>query len=120
MTHELFGEVISRYSRADMLADGSLVDVSTMAKEAGFKFPVAITSAVWHGYISGTKKNRWDTSGRLWDALMMLMFQIRAGRGGQRVDYDVTFGRKRVALKAVITPGDTAAPVLTISLPQED
>ena len=39
-------EVISSYSRAQAIEDGVLVDVSTVAKEAGIKFPVAMTAAV--------------------------------------------------------------------------
>jgi len=40
-------EIISLDTRADAIADGFLVDVSDMAKEAGFKWPVAVTRAVW-------------------------------------------------------------------------
>ncbi len=32
----VFGEVISTYTRAEAIADGVLVEVSVMAKEAGF------------------------------------------------------------------------------------
>ncbi len=32
-----FGEVISTYTRAQAIQDGVLVDVSAMAREAGFK-----------------------------------------------------------------------------------
>jgi len=44
---ELFGEVVSSYSRARALEDGVLVDAGAMAQEAGFKWPVAITAAAW-------------------------------------------------------------------------
>jgi hypothetical protein len=40
-------EVISSYSRRDALEDGVLVDVSEFAKEAGFKWPLAVTRGVW-------------------------------------------------------------------------
>jgi hypothetical protein len=39
--------VISSYTRAQAIADGELVDVSTIAREAGFRFPTAITRALW-------------------------------------------------------------------------
>jgi hypothetical protein len=32
---------------ADGLRDGVLIDVSAVAREAGFKFPVALTAAAW-------------------------------------------------------------------------
>ena len=34
-------------SRAQAIEDGVLVDVSDIAKEAGFRYPVALTSALW-------------------------------------------------------------------------
>jgi hypothetical protein len=40
-------ELIHRYSRAQAIADGVLIDVSEATKEAGFKFPVALTAAAW-------------------------------------------------------------------------
>lgn len=44
---DFFGGVIHSYSRAQAIEDGVLVDVSSMAKEAGFIWPVAVTAAVW-------------------------------------------------------------------------
>lgn len=40
-------EVISVHTRAQALEDGVLVDVTDWAREAGFKFPVAVTRRVW-------------------------------------------------------------------------
>jgi hypothetical protein len=44
----MFGpeDLIHRYTRAGALADGVLVDVSAVAREAGIRFPVALTRAV--------------------------------------------------------------------------
>jgi hypothetical protein len=38
-------DLIHRYTRADALRDGVLVDVSATAREAGFRWPVALTRA---------------------------------------------------------------------------
>src|SRR5947209_19701172 len=65
-------EVIYAYTRAQALEDGVLVDVSEMAKEAGIKFPVALTSAVYGKYVevpAGVVGQ--DERGRLWDILWM-------------------------------------------------
>lgn len=43
MSDPLWGEPIFSYSRKQAIADGVLVDVSEMAREAGFKYPVAVT-----------------------------------------------------------------------------
>jgi hypothetical protein len=41
------GALIYRYSRADAIRDGVLIDVSEMAREAGGRLPVALTQAGW-------------------------------------------------------------------------
>jgi hypothetical protein len=58
------------YSRAEAIADGVLVDVSEVANEAGLRFPVALTRAVWERCVAvppGVACQ--DEAGRLWDVL---------------------------------------------------
>jgi hypothetical protein len=43
-SESLFGEVIFSYTRAQAIADRALIDVTPTAAEAGFRFPVAVTS----------------------------------------------------------------------------
>ena len=50
-------ELIYSYSRKQAIEDGVLVDVSEMAKEAGFKFPVAMTNTVWTELIVPDKES---------------------------------------------------------------
>lgn len=71
-------EIIYVYSRAKALEDGALIDVSSMAKKAGVKIPVAITCAVWDKYVEWTdednqKQTVQDHAGRLWDILKICM-----------------------------------------------
>jgi hypothetical protein len=40
-------DLVHRYTRFDAIADGALIDVSAVAREAGIRFPVALTRAVW-------------------------------------------------------------------------
>jgi hypothetical protein len=40
-------DLIHRYTRADALRDGVLIDVSAAAREAGIRWPVALTAATW-------------------------------------------------------------------------
>jgi len=68
--HPFFGEVISTYTRARALEDGVLVDVRAMAKEAGFRFPVAMTAAAWDDCVAWTdadsdRQVHQDQAGRL-------------------------------------------------------
>ncbi|MEU9837100.1 DUF6573 family protein [Streptosporangium sp. NPDC048047] len=47
-----FGEIIAAYSRADALADGSLVDVSDASP---FRWPTALTRAAWEDCVAWTE-----------------------------------------------------------------
>lgn len=49
-----FGNVISTYTRAQAIEDGVLVDPGSMAKEAGFKLPVALTADAWADCVAWT------------------------------------------------------------------
>jgi hypothetical protein len=41
------GDLVHRYTRADALRDGVLIDVTETAREAGIRWPVALTCAAW-------------------------------------------------------------------------
>jgi hypothetical protein len=123
-----YSNVIFSYTRAEAIADGVLVDVSKTAREAGLKFPVALTSGVWAECVAvpeGVEGQ--DEEGRLWDVLNMLCWAIRRGKGGDRVDFAVHVRKDNaektpplVRLYAVCGPGDDAEPVITVMLPHED
>ena len=134
----LFGpeNVIFSYTRAQAIADGVLIDVSAAAREAGFRFPVALTAQVWADCVAwepedSTRQIHQDLSGRLWDVLWMASCAIRAQRGGDppyRLPYRLyvvprdgkSRGAGKVELHVHIGPGDEGEPVLTIMLPWED
>ena len=122
-------EVISSYSRAQAIEDGVLVDVSTVAKEAGIKFPVAMTATVWGQYVKVPEGvGCQDESGRLWD--IVWMFRCAAAKfDGDTLLFKLyvrNHNRERltrqdlVTLKAICGPGDNAEPVVTIMTPEED
>jgi hypothetical protein len=131
---DLFGPVIHSYTRQNALDDGVLIDVSETAKEAGFVFPVAVTSTVWDKYIEWTqddtdRQTYQDQSGRLWDVLWMARMGItEANKGQSQILYEfycVPRGGKarkarRTTLKLHIGPGDDPKPVMTIMLLNED
>ncbi len=121
--------IIFAYTRAQAIADGVLVDVSKLAQEAGFKYPVALTAAAWADCVAvppGTDDQ--DETGRLWDVLNVLRFTIQAARGGDsssELPFTVSVvtapGQSEdIALKSLCGPGDDAEPVITIMLPHED
>jgi len=141
-------DLIHSYTRAQAIEDGVLVDVSDVAKEAGFKLPVAITHAAWARYVevpAGLEMRGQSVEGRLWDVLFMLHVAIQRERGnGSEIHYQLHVAQpdagdwqsneavpddrsgltrsthRLVTLKAVCGPGDNLEPVVTIMLPNED
>jgi hypothetical protein len=120
-------ELISAYSRAEALADGMLVDVTETAREAGFLYPVALTRAAWELCVAlspPAKRAGNDDHGRLWDVLMMMRWAVGGSRGGPDIAFELlcvtTSARpSRVALRAVVGPGDDGEPVVTVMLSEE-
>src|SRR5262249_33091582 len=54
------------------LADGVLVDVTATAREAGIKYPTAVTAAVWERCVQVPASVACqDEAGRLWDVLFL-------------------------------------------------
>lgn len=124
---ELFGEVIHRTTRAQLIEDGELVDVSEMAREAGIRFSVVATRALWSdiGNIPPRFKGFQDVSGRLWDVLWMSRGAIRylaseATKGRElplRACYTLIMhvGRKsNYVVKVHLGLGDNGEPVITL------
>ena len=140
-------EVISRYSRAQAIEDGVLVDVTNATDKDGgrlnpFKFPVALTRAAyeetvatggeWRPAADGSEDEELqlpgcqDAGGRLWDVLHLCVCAgKRAGRS-DRAHFQVSVlvdgvrKRKTVRLWSLCGPGDQGEPVITIMLEGED
>jgi hypothetical protein len=75
-------DLIHRYSRADALRDGVLIDVSATAREAGIRWPVALTRAVWERCVAvppGVACQ--DEAGRLWDVVWLFRLAISRSQG---------------------------------------
>ena len=124
-TDELFGEVIFSYSRQQAIEDGVLVDVTEMAKEAGFKWPFAMTAEVWTLIENIPEKYQHeDVQGRLWDVLMVALMNVRAKKGqSQDLFFDLILHQRdtsHLRLKLMAGPGDSGEPVLTLMLPDQD
>ena len=118
--------LIFKYSRSDALRDGILLDVTETAKEAGIKYPVAITQAVHNNYVlvpDGVTAQ--DERGRLWDILVLLRFAVTRGPEGDVLLFTVFVRNddtapKPVKLKALCHPRDEGEPVVTVMMPDED
>jgi hypothetical protein len=139
---DVFGAVISSYSRAQGIEDGVLVDVSEWARQDGFRLPVAVTTGVWKlicPWDDGRNELDMPPAGsilrahgqtsraRARDVFDMLKLAIKVGsEGSDRVHFKVAFvseanGRPATAeLWSLCGPGDHAEPVITIMLRGED
>lgn len=130
-------DLIDSYTRADMLADGGLVEPPAEdVAEAGFRIPLAFTQAAWLDAVAWSEEDSrrqkvpQDESGRLWDVLNLAKFALRAltARRVEAVLFEVyrvpRGGRarmpKKTRLKLHLGPGDENEPVITIMLPEED
>lgn len=129
---EFFGEPIYSYTRAQAIADGTLVNVTETALEAGFRIPVAMTAAAWADCVAWSdadseRQTHQDESGRLWDVLWMASLAARRAQGERcpfqlyRVPRGGRATRPRpTTLHMHIGPGDAGEPVITLLLPGED
>jgi hypothetical protein len=120
-------DLISTYSRREMIENGELIDVTETAREAGIRFPTALTAAVWESCVAIPQGlTGQDENGRLWDLVFMLARTARQANGNTiRFQLHVRNDNREhtpplVQLKAVCGPGDDADPVITVMLPDED
>jgi hypothetical protein len=142
-----WGEPIFRYTRAQAIADGVLIDLTAafddkvqwLCAQAGFKVPLAITRAAWAQTIEAggiwkpdgdgevlELKGGQSLTGRLWDVLWILRVASGKAANSDRVHFQVLVdvhgdGRhETVNLWALCGPGDDDQPVVTIMIEGED
>ena len=125
----IFGEVIYAYTRKQAVTDGEQVDVSTVAGEAGIRFPVFITRTAFDAYVTVPPDvSGQDEAGRLWDVVWMLRFAIRKAVSGQsRLPFALYVRNDNRAprlVKLVAMCGaldmDDPQPAITVMMPDED
>lgn len=124
--------IIAQYTRAQALADGALIDVSAMAREAGIVYPAAISQALSADIdaIPAHLVGLASREGRLWDVLWMARCAMRdAPIDAERIAYELilpvgpeaaTGFETTYAVQLVCGPGDDAEPVLTLMRTDED
>jgi hypothetical protein len=130
-------ELIDGYTRADALADGTLIAVpADVAENAGLRCHVAISMAAWDDCVAwdagdnARKGTVQDETGRLWDVAWMAgreLRRVRPDRAGPVPFIIYRVPRPGVATRplpagliAWLDPGDDGEPVITITRPEED
>jgi len=115
---------IFKYTRKQALEDGVLVDISELAKEAGIKFPVAVTQGVFN-VLNETSSPGQDLKGRAWDLLMVFRMTAKSSKSDE-IHFAPLFVRqgggiaKPVRMWAKCGPGDEMEPCITLMLEGED
>ena len=121
--------IIYAYTRKQAVEDGEQVDVSTIAAEAGIRFPVFLTRRVFDAYVTVPPNvTGQDEAGRLWDVVWMLRSAIKSGRSdGDRIAYShyVRNDNRRPRLVQLVAACgaldmDAPEPAITVMLPGED
>lgn len=123
-------EIIYAYTRQQAIEDGTLLDVSPLARDAGFTCPVALTAAAYGRAVEVPEGvDGQDATGRLWDVLMTLRYRIAGAKKRHESARAVTWkvsvrnrpdGCEVLELKAVCGPDDGGTPCITVMLGDED
>lgn len=77
--HEVFGEVISKYTRDQAIEDGVLIDITDKAKTVGFNIPTVITQHL-HSVLTDIPKSKKEIENydaRLADVLHMAFLRVK-------------------------------------------
>lgn len=121
--------LIYAYTRKQAVEDGFQVDVSTIAREAGIRFPMFLTRTVYDAYVTVPPNvNGQDEAGRLWDLVWMTRFAIKQSPDGcDRIPVALHVrndNRAARPVQLVATCGpldmDDPQPAITVMMPDED
>lgn len=85
-------DLIYAYTRAQVLADGVLADVSPIAREAGFRFPTSITADL-HARLTPNEREKTlgqSYDGRLGDVLFLAALSGRKVGFSDRAGFEVS------------------------------
>jgi hypothetical protein len=124
---EVYGDIISEYTRAQAIEDGVLIDLNQWIPviESGYKYPVACTAGVF-SIIRKAVENKYhcnDYNGVIWDILhMSRMYQTKKWTTGALFQVKIKGAEHKqlFTFKIECSGGDNAEPVLTVMLPDED
>lgn len=111
--------VISSYTAKQAIEDGILVEVDEkLASNAGFKWPVRLTSHL-HSTLIPPKGSTQDYTGRIWDVLFLARLAIKRNtEDSGLVEYTVKIGPKNHRLWICID-GTDGFPALHIMHPED-
>jgi hypothetical protein len=118
------GSSASWFSRAELLDAGDLRDVSSIAREAGFRVPVAVSCGVWSECVElgSTQRSAPEETERLWSVLWGARSQTGVAPGQPRSYFELEIasdGRhgtscRSIQLELLVSRGDDGRQAVTI------
>lgn len=110
--------------------DGTLYDVSDVAKELGCFIPIAVSAELWNSYLNldGSIAAGQTKDARIWNVIQLLLSELKTGNHSLKencivVTYSVHFVVKRilthVPLKAILWKGTKENGLALIMLAEE-
>jgi len=124
-------DVIYSYTRKQAVDDGFQIKLDgkleSLVKEAGFKYPVFITSSLWNVIerAVANKRHLNDLDGVLWDIFSVLKWAIKRNGTRDTIWFTVKItgaGRKQnfqLVAQIGATDIDDPRPAFTIMLPED-
>lgn len=129
MTNDTEWQLIHAYTRQQAIEDGVLVDVTEIAKKAGYVVDVALTKAVWNRCVDVSPTVAGMTefdrvSDILWLCRNCVTSDCVGGEPGLfvvavRVEHEER-EQPLETLKVVLSYDDHGSPCITIMMPEED
>jgi len=121
MTDPIYGDVISRYTRAQAIEDGLLFEVTDAPEAAAlFKYPAAITVGLRAALQKGQGRILDTYNARLFDVFYMsiLASQLQKEETAD-LFYKCRVGGRSLKLWANCGPDDSGAPCMTFGFPED-
>jgi hypothetical protein len=117
---DIFGPVISSYSRAQAIEDGVLVEMPPERFDGAdlFRFPVAFTAALESAIARGQGSDPDTYRARVWDVCYMATVAVK-GASASDVFFKVIVGSRTLSLWGNCGPGDDGAAVMTFGFPED-
>jgi len=121
-------EVIHRYTRAQAIEDGALVDLTAQARTCGFTVPVAMTATLFADCEAWARGSDWGRGEPTPEQFVqwLLCFACETIRVSRAINTDrltlplAHFAGCPKSAVLHIGPGDDAEPVITLMYPGEE
>lgn len=117
--HEEKFDVTKDFSRHEAFEIGLLIDLSRQAREAGIRYPLAISTEVYQECLIGDEDDLHDEMERALDLVSQVAAIARMSPQGSRIHFDFVRDAdefREIPLVLICSLGDFGETVLTVVL----